>query len=47
MTGVRRAIDVDQNARGEIERLTELNASNAVNGTTTSECAGVQIAKTV
>ena len=28
-------------------RLTELNASNAVNGTTTPKCAGVQIAKTV
>ena len=33
--------------RGEIARLTEPNASNAVNGTTTPECAGVQIAKTV
>ena len=33
--------------RREIARLTELNASNAVNGTTTPECAGVQIAKTV
>ena len=47
MTGVQRAIDVDQNTWGEIARLTELNASNAVNGTTTPECAGVQIAKTV
>lgn len=44
MTGVERAIDVDENRWGEIARLTELNA---VNGTTTPECAGVQIAKTV
>ena len=47
MTGARRAIDVDPNTRGEIAKLTELNASNAVNGTTTPECAGVQIAETV
>ena len=45
MTGVQRAIDVGQNTWGEIARLTELNASNAVNSTTTPECAWVQIAK--